>query len=208
MKGNTGKLIILLIAVIFLSSCLSVGTKITLNEEGGGTIELDYTVSPLIMNLGSLGEDDNFSPLPVSEEDFIMTAATIPGMTVENVESREDEEGVHISAVLNFESTSALSGFFALPEESPGIIITVGDNTTTFRYVVFQKPETAISEESMEMINAFFGDDLLTFEITPPAPIIDVNMGEIGGNGRTALFSVSISELFMREEEVVWEVRW
>ena len=208
MKGNTGKLIILLIAVIFLSSCLSVGTKITLNEEGGGTIELDYTVSPLIMNLGSLGEDDNFSPLPVSEEDFIMTAATIPGMTVENVESREDEEGVHIAAVLNFESTSALSGFFALPEESPGIIITTGENTTAFRYVVFQKPETAISEESMEMINAFFGDDLLTFEITPPAPIIDVNMGEISGNGRTALFSVSISELFMQEEEVVWEVRW
>ena len=208
MKRTFIQIIVLFTAVVFLSSCISLGTKITLNDEGGGTIELDYTVSPMVMNLGSMGEDDQFSPLPVSEEDFLVTAATVPGIIVDDVSSREDEKGVHISAVVNFESTNALSQFFSLPDESPGIIITADEETTILRYVVFENPEEPIPEESMEMINAFFSGDILSFEITPPTRVLEVNIGEISGNGRTASFSVSIPELFSGEEDVVWEVRW
>ena len=207
---TTNRLTIVTLIVLLpllLCGCLTLDTAVTFEEDGSGSLELDYTISSMVMNLGSMGEDDLFVPLPVTEEDFTAAAALIEGLTLDNFEFREDEQGVHVNALLRFRNPVALSQFL-FPGETGKLTIEQANGDVRFSYLVFTPPDEPVSERSMEMIRTFFADDTLSFAVTAPSPVTDAGAGTIGGNNRSAVLELSVAELYERNEEIIWEIRW
>ncbi len=203
MKGIL-KLITAAALIAVLTSCIDIETSIQMNEDGGGTAAVSYSVSKLVMELGRLGDDDSFSPLPVSETDFLATAAMIPGMEVRSVSVREDETAVNIESEFEFDSAEALSAFFS-PGTENGPSLTREGEETVFRYTLFTAAEE-ISDESMKMVESFFAEDEIILRLRAPSDINSVSLGTVEGN--TAVYSATILEIFSENKDILWEVRW
>lgn len=193
--------------VIFLTSCIDIETSITLQEDGSGTVTMSYSISKMVMELGRLDEEDPFAPLPVSKTDFTATAAIVPGLEVISVKENEDAKNNYIEAELVFDSIEALSSFLS-PDNEGGPEVYVEGGSTIFRYTLFTATEEDINQQSMDLIESFFAEDAVSMIIEAPARITSVNHGEITGNGRKAQYSVAIAEIFQRNEDILWEVRW
>lgn len=203
MKGIV-KLVAAVVLFAGLTSCIDIETDIQINDEEDGSITLNYSVSKLIMELGQLDEDDPFSPLPVSESDFIASAAMVPGMEVESVSVDEDEKAVYITSECSFSSVEALSAFFS-PDRENDPSLTQEGGETVFRYTLYSAAEE-ISADSMRMIESFFADDGIVIRLEAPSDITSVSAGSIDNN--TAEFTTTILEVFRTNEDIVWEVRW
>ncbi len=203
MKGIL-KLVTAAALIAGLTSCIAIETSIQIDEDGSGTAAVSYSVSKLVMELGQLGDDDSFSPLPVSEADFLATAAMIPGMEVRSVSTREDETAVYIESEFGFASTEALSAFFS-PGTDHGPSLTREGDETVFRYTLFTAAEE-ISVKSMKMVESFFAEDEIILRLRAPSDITSVSIGRVEGN--TAVYSAAIPDIFSENEDILWEVRW
>lgn len=211
MTGKTRRIVIsvaiLSVLTGFLSvSCIDSDARITVNADGSGTVDLNYTVSPLVMNLGKLGEDDPVVPLPVSQEDFIRTARGIAGLELGNYSTREDEDGINITAQLDFLSPEALNEFIATEEGE--FSLTEADGTTRLRYVIYDAPEVELSEEGMNLARDFFSDSILRFTLETPADVLNSSLGTVSGDRRTVTVELNTAELVIDNTDVIWEVSW
>ncbi len=203
-------LLTILGAVVFLlcfCSCIDTETSIEMEEGGGGNITMVYSVSKLVMDLGQLDDEDPFSPLPLSEEDFLATAAMVPGLEVRSVRVQEDEKNVTVEAQCVFDSVEDLSAFLS-PDRENDPSLGEENGEFVFRYTLFSAGEEEISPESMNMIESFFADDEILLVMQTPEEIVSANRGNISNNGRQVSYSVSIPEIFTQNEDIVWEVRW
>jgi hypothetical protein len=197
-----------LVILFLVSSCISIDTKLTIEEDGSGKVELNYSVSRMVTNLGKLDEEDDFLPLPLTEKDFLATAAMIQGLEVESFKIEENEEGVDINVLLSFDTIEALSQLIALEEEEPSVTLVSEGGRKKFSYIIYRLPEEPINEDSLQMINTFFARDYLAFELIPPDSVLSVNSGEISENGKSARFRIDLTELYNRNTDVIWEVQW
>lgn len=202
MKFSTAALLLIL-----LTSCIDIETTVTVEEDGSGTLLMEYSVSKLIMELGKLDEEDDFAPLPVSEADLLATAALSPGLEVRSVNVRENEKDVLINAEFVFSSVADMSRFFSPDRENDPALSLEGDETV-FRYTLFTAVEGEISEESMNMIDSFFSEDEIRLRLEAPEDISSVSIGTITGNGRVAEYAVTLPEIFQENADIIWEVRW
>jgi len=207
MKRKKFLLLLPLGFVIFLTSCIDIETSITLQEDGSGTVTMSYFISKMVMELGRLDEEDPFVPLPVSGADFTATAAIVPGLELISVKENEDAKDNYIEAELEFDSIEALSSFLS-PDREGDPAVTVEGGSTIFRYTLFMATEEDINQQSMDLIESFFTEDAVSLTIEAPARITSVSHGEITGNGEKAEYSITIAEIFQRNEDIIWEVRW
>ena len=211
MTGKTRRIVIsvvvLSIVMGFLTlSCIDSDARIGVNADGSGTVALTYTVSPLVMNLGSLDEDDPVLPLPVSEEDFIRTVAAIPGLELGDYTTREDEDGVTITAELSFQSAGALNEFIGT--EAGEFSLTGIEGSDRLRYVIYEAVEDGIAEESVTLARDFFSDSFLRFTVDTPADIRSANSGTISDNRRSITLELNTADLIVDNRDVIWEVTW
>ncbi len=190
-----------------LSGCLTLDTAITFEEDNSGRVELNYTVSSMVMNLGKLGEEDSFVPLPISENDFIAAARIVEGLDLVSIRTDEDESGVHVEAVMEFDGIEALSAFL-FPGEEGSLTLSPAGEASRLRYLIFTPPGEPVPDRSMEMIRTFFAEDSLSFTVTAPRAITGVNRGDVLENGVSTSLNISIPELYESGEEIVWEIQW
>ncbi|MFP4563276.1 MAG: hypothetical protein ACLFRY_08180 [Spirochaetia bacterium] len=204
----------IVISVMFLSaltgllsvSCIDSDTRIGINADGSGSVELTYTVSPLVMSLGALDEDNPVFPLPVSRDDFVRTASGISGLELGDYSSREDEDGVHITAELTFLTADALNEFIGTEEGEFSLTGDAGLNR--LRYVIYDAPDVEIAEESVTLARDFFSQSFLRFTLDTPAEVQSSTLGTISGNRRSITLELNTAELIIDNQDVIWEVTW
>jgi hypothetical protein len=211
MTGKTRRIVISVITLTLLTgfltvSCIDSDARIGINGDGSGSVELTYTVSPLVMNLGALDEDDPVLPLPVSEEDFLRTVRGISGLDLGNYSIREDEDGITINAELEFQSTAALNEFLGTGEGE----FTLSETGTAdrFSYVIYDAPETEIAEESVALARDFFSDSSLIFTLDTPSEVLSSSIGTISDDRRRVTLELNTAELIIDNNDVIWEVTW
>ena len=211
MTGKTRRIAILAAVLAVLTgllgvSCIDSDARIGVNDDGSGSVELTYTISPLVMNLGTLDEDDPVLPLPVSQNDFVRTVAGIPGLELGDYSTREDEDGIHITAELTFGTTEALNAFLGTGEGE--FSLTREDGVDRFRYVIYDAPDEEISEESVTLARDFFSQSSLRFDLDTPADVQSSTLGTISGNRRSIALELNTAELIIDNRDVIWEVTW
>ena len=193
-------------AALLLSSCIGIESEIRIRQDGSGVLRLSYTVSQYIKNIDA-GRSEKQLPLPVNEEDFRRSTESIEGLRLNNLEEREDEDNIYIQAELEFDNVEAVN---ALGRDGQiGITLETRGGTTTFRQMIYEGQQgEEITEESLEMIETFFEGYELVYSVTVPDEVRDHTLGELGSDGRTVTYTITVPEILKSSEPLVLEVVW
>lgn len=196
----------LLGAIVLLSSCVGIESRLSFRQDGSGTLTLSYKISQFMKNIDA-GRDQKTLPLPVSREDFERAAFGIPGLRLGSVEQREDEQNVYIRAMLAFDGPEALNEF----SRRGGMGLTVSRRDGGFvcrQEITAARDEADISADSLAMIDTFFGDYELAYTVLAPATIRSHSLGVLEEEGRGVSYRASIPELLRSTQAQVLEVAW
>ena len=190
---------------VLVSSCIDIKTEIVINQNGGGTVTLEYAVSKMVLNMGTIDDDQRFYAVPISEDDFRKTANGIEGLTLDSFKMKEEVEVIHINAELKFESIESLSKLFST--SGPGeVTLSQSDGKTSYTHTLFQGATEKVDEDSRKMIQTFFGDYGIDFSLRAPDDIASVSAGTF--DGREARFELPLPEAVLSEAPLVWQVVW
>jgi hypothetical protein len=196
----------LAVAVLFLSSCIGLESRLSFRQDGSGTLTLSYKVSQFMKNIDA-GRDQKSLPLPVSREDFERAVLGIPGLSLRAIEQREDEENVYINASLAFDTVEAINEFSR--RGGMGLTITAqGGGFVCRQEIIGAREPGEISEDSQQMIQTFFAGYELAYSVAAPASIRSYSLGQLDDSGRVLTYRVSIPDLLKSNEAKVLEVVW
>jgi hypothetical protein len=186
------------LSVLSLCSCIGIHSQISLGRDGSGTLRLDYRISRFFKEGRNL-------PLPVSRDELQRAVEATPGLKLEVVSEREDDQDCYIAARIGFDRVDALNALAS----QPGLSYAVQENSYTFRQRVYAgQPAGGISAESLKLIETFFQGYELFFELNAPAPIKAHTLGELSEDGRSVRYKTTIAELLKQKDEVAMEVTW
>lgn len=102
---------LLIVLSLLLLSCVGVSSKITLNQDGSGIIQMEYRISGELESMGKADGNDKWLPVPVGRADLERTAARVSGLSLVSYSTRvSGKDSVH-SAEFSFASIEALSAF-------------------------------------------------------------------------------------------------
>ncbi len=103
------KIVLLCLTLIFLTSCISINSRLTIRDNGSGTLQLIYRISQLVANLGLSSTGKSAIPLPVTRSDFERSLAASAGkVRLARFDRSENEKDVTIRVELVFDSLEAL----------------------------------------------------------------------------------------------------
>ena len=111
-EAKKNKLWITIFPFLFLlGSCLGASADIELNQNGTGTITLEYQISQSLDSLGRLDGNERWNTIPVGRADLERTLDRLPGMSLISFSSRETGRNIVIRARMEFENISTLLSF-------------------------------------------------------------------------------------------------
>ena len=106
------KFYVFFLSLLFLlNSCIGIGMDITLNQNGSGTIAIEYIISRSLDSLGKLDGNENWNTIPVGRADFMRTLDRIPGIKLLSFSSKENETDFIVNAKLEFDNLGTLMAF-------------------------------------------------------------------------------------------------
>ncbi len=200
------KLLLPILAVALLSSCIGIDSQISLQNDGSGTLLLNYRISQLMKNL-DVAKSDWHLPLPVSREDFQRTVDSISGLKLLSLAQREDERDVLIDARLGFTGVQAINSLGK--EGQIELSFSNEGGLHIFRQQIYRgRSLEEISPESLQMIQTFFEGYELSYRVTAPAAIKRHSLGELSPDQRSVSYKTSVADLLKSGEKQVLEVAW
>jgi hypothetical protein len=101
----------LALLVFLLSSCLGANIDIRLNQNGSGTISLEYFVSRSLDSLGKLDGNERWNTIPTGRADFQRSIDRLPEMRLLSFSSKEDDRNIINTARMEFSSVQGLLAF-------------------------------------------------------------------------------------------------
>jgi hypothetical protein len=195
-----------ILAVVLLSSCIGIDSQITLQNDGSGTMLLNYRISQLMKNL-DVAKSDWHLPLPVSREDFQRTVDSISGLKLLSLTQREDERDVLIDARLAFTGVQAINSLGR--EGQIELSFSNEGDLHVFRQQIYRgRGLEEISPESLQMIQTFFEGYELSYRVTAPAAIKRHSLGELSEDQRSVSYKTSVADLLKSGEKQVLVVAW
>jgi hypothetical protein len=201
------KIAALCIAALLLSSCVAVDSKLSIKDDGSGTLTLSYRVSQLVVDLGDSSSDKSAVPLPLTRADFERSLEASKGkVRLAQFDRSETEKDIVIHAELSFESLEALGQVPAFHDEQ--ITAVTAGSRHTLSQVIARAPATAVNDDSLRMVDAFFDGYDLTFTIEAPGPIHDNTLGTLSADKKVLTYTTSIKEIMRAKSDVVLSLGW
>lgn len=194
---------ILVIAIVLLSSCLTLESHLSVNQNGSGSISFIYTLDKALNNISNLGEKDDIVPLNLSEEYIGSITTNNPGLKYSNYSTKEDEKNLYISVDFEFETIDDLNKL--LPVENK-IVISKKNNETTFSQTLVEETEE-INSESMDIYRDLFKEHSVLLTVNTPENIINVE-GGIKKSNKVAVYQSSIVDILENGNSIKWDISW
>jgi len=97
---------------LFFLSCIGVASRVTINQDGSGTIQLEYRIARGLESLGALDGNEKWLSVPAGRADLERTAVGIQGLSLVSYTSRQAGNDMIHSADFSFTTVEALSAFF------------------------------------------------------------------------------------------------
>jgi len=193
--------------VIFsLSSCIDLETKIELTPQGSGTLELVYVVSSALVQLGSTASPGVNLPLPIAEEDFRQTVASIPGLTLRSYQRKDETDKSIIKALLAFSSLSEVNNLFG--GKDPVISQAQEGIDRVVEITIASGIPGGLDPKTKELVNAFFPTYSLKFHLTLPQAVKRTSSPQSVVQGNTAQLSIPIVQALEQTAPLRWKIYW
>ncbi|MDR2483002.1 MAG: hypothetical protein LBD08_05150 [Treponema sp.] len=211
-------------ALAVFSSCIGVGSDITIRPDGSGSMTLEYRMSRSLESLGKLDGNERWPPIPSGRADFERTAARIEGLKLRSFSAKTTEEDVIHRLTVDFSRTDALLQFLDATGQSaslsrengkhrlsltlsrgaapaPDLVALIREAAADYRLdLAFTLPADA------EL--AFFGEGGRPLGALPSALPSALPVGEAAHTGRKVSYSAPIGPLLCAAEPLVMEIRW
>jgi hypothetical protein len=201
------KIVILCIASIFIMSCVGIDSKVTIKDDGSGTLLFSYRVSQLVADLGATTSEKGIVPLPLSRADFERSLQATQGkVRLTRFERTENEKDISIRVELSFDSIDALAQVDAFHDAD--LKLSADGTRHRFSQLIAHAPAQPITEDSLRMIDAFFDGYGLTFVIEAPQPIQEFSLGSLSNDKRVLTYTTSIKDVIRTRNDLVLSVGW
>jgi len=195
------------LALVVLSSCVGIDSDLSVRENGSGTLDLTYRVSQLIVNLGNPTDGKSVVPLPLSRSDFERSVQATQGkVRLTRFDRSEDQKDITIRAGLAFDSLDALSQMDAF--QNAQIRLGADGGAHTFSELIAKAPPEPLTDDSLKMVDAFFGGYDLTFRIEAPKPITTNNLGTLSADKRVLTYKTTIGDIVRTKNDIVLSMSW
>jgi hypothetical protein len=201
------KIVILCIASVLIMSCVGIDSKMTIKDDGSGTLVLNYRVSQLVADLGTTSSERGVVPLPLAKADFERSLlATEGSVRLTNFERKENEKDISIRVELSFDSLDALAKIDAFHDAE--LKLSADGTRHTFSQQIARAPAQPVTEDSLRMIDAFFDGYDLTFVIEAPQPIQEFTLGSLSADKKVLTYTTSIGDVVRTKSDLVLSAGW
>ena len=201
------KLVVLCCALVLLTSCIGIDSRMTIRDNGSGTLSLTYRVSQLVTELGVSSTGRSAIPLPLSRTDFDRAlAATAGTVRLTSFDRGENEKDITIRAQLAFDSVDALAKIDAFHDADLKLASQGSDRT--FSQLVARAPRQPLTDDSKRMLDALFDGYDLSFVLEAPRPIKDSSLGTLSADKRTLTYTTSVKDALSTARDLVLSASW
>jgi hypothetical protein len=104
----------------FLISCVGIDAAVVFRRNNSGILTLEYRMAASLESLGKLPGNEGAPTIPVGREDFVRSAARIPGLSLKSYKAKKEKDGVVVTAKLEFQEPRALVEFLGLQGSTAG----------------------------------------------------------------------------------------
>ena len=203
--------------LFLLSSCFGVNADIALNQNGSGTIAVEYHISGSIDAIGRLDGNERWNTIPVGRADFERTLDRLPGMKLLSYSSANEGKNLVIRAKMEFESIQGLLAFmdaqgrrssFTGDGKSGRLAITLNEarenQAESLRMLVSNIAESYFVRMSM----SFPSEGNLVITNAGGNHPITIPGSESSARGRRVFFSFPLYEVLYATEGIAAEFSW
>ncbi len=200
-------LVCVLATVVLLSSCVGIDSRLSIHQNGSGILSLTYRVSKLVVSLGNPVDGKGAIPLPLSRDDFERSLTAAGGkVRLTKFDRSDDKKDVTIHVELAFDSVDALAQIDAF--QTAQIRFSSVGGTRTFSELVARAPREPISDDTLRMIDAFFGGYDLSFTVEVPQPVKTSSVGSLSSDKRALTYTTSIGDIVRSKNDIVLSMSW
>lgn len=197
-----------IIAVIGLSSCLSLDVTLSLREDSSD-LTFVYTIARSVWDLGVFDEGSPERAIPVSERDARETAGLHDGVSLEEYRISESPETVEVRVVYRTDSEEALAALWGAVGGSR-LSLDRDAGTLTVPITAGTGP---LDNDQRELIAGGFEGYHVSLSVVPPARTTATVVerppfGEVVTEDRNARWSAPMSTLMTAEGPVSVSVSW
>jgi hypothetical protein len=190
-----------------LTSCIGIDSRLTIRDNGSGTLVLTYRISQIVADLGVSSTGKSVVPLPVSQADFDRSLSATGGKVRLTAFSRsENEKDITIHAELAFDSVDALARVDAFQDAA--LTLSTQGSQRTFSQVVARAPQHPLSEDSKRMLETLFDGYDLSFVVEAPRPIQASSLGTLSTDKKTLTYKTTIRDAMTAARDLVMSAQW
>ena len=208
----------LVFTILFLlGSCLGVSADITLNQNGSGTITLEYQISQSLDSLGRLDGNERWNTIPVGRADFERTLDRISGIKLLSFSSRDSGKNLEVRARMEFENINALLSLmdaggrrssFSGDGNSGSLVLILSEGATAANLALYRLIEDIFESYAIRISANLPKEGCLIITDRLGNPQTSIPRSEINTNGRTVFFSFPVYEVLSSREGIYAEFRW
>jgi hypothetical protein len=201
------KIAVLCSAVVLLSSCIGIDSRMSIRDDGSGTLALTYRISRLISELGVASTGKAAIPLPVSRSDFERSLAGTHGtVRLTRFDRSDDDKDITVHADLAFDSVADLANVEAFQDAQ--LRWSVQGSRHLFSQLIVRAPRQPLSDDSRRMLEALFEGYNLSFVIEAPRPISGATLGTLSADKRTLTYTTSVKDALMSGKDLALSAQW
>ena len=203
--------------LFLLCSCFGVNADIVLNQNGTGTIELEYRISNSLDSLGRLDGNERWNTIPVGRADFERTLDRLPGMKLISFSSRDEGKNLVNRAKMEFDNIQALLTFldaggrraaFSGNEKSGSIVLTLNEGSEVKNQSLHALVKDISESYFVRVSMTFPAEGSLVITNNKDMPLPAVPQGEISARGKKVFFSFPLYEVLSSTDGIYATFRW
>ncbi|GAB1433569.1 hypothetical protein MASR2M29_21950 [Spirochaetota bacterium] len=192
----------LLFFSLLLASCIGIDSESNIRADGTIQLKLIYSVSKAVDELGRLGANEVYFPLPVGRED-LQLAAGRSGAELRSWNRNDNDDKIIITANLDFPDPDSFTAFLDPAGGMAEFSKSNGLNTLT---LTLTKGTTVAEPDFLEFIKAVFGDYEIVLNFRLPGTIVNANGFTLNGNN--ASFKMKAADVYSSPKAVVLSLSW
>ena len=201
------KIVLLCLTLVFLTSCIGIDSRLTIRENGSGTLQLIYRISQLVANLGLSSTGKSAIPLPVARSDFERSLAASGGkVRLVRFDRSENEKDITIRVELSFDSLDALAKVDAFQDAD--LRWSTEGTQHTFSQVVARTLTPPLNDDSKRMLETLFEGYEISYVLEAPQPIQDAPLGTLSADKKTLTYTTKIQDVMTTTQDLVMSARW
>lgn len=201
MVHPTVRLVLCLALPFLLLGCLSVETRIEMEDSRRGELTYIFTLSRELLEAQVFDRDAEVWPVPIARRDFELMDHALPEAELLEYSREDGEEESVVTAVYRFDSLEALARLLStrdsleLPAGGVGLKLPLSPAEVS-----------DLGEGELAFLESYFDRGTITYRIETPSPILESSLGE--PSGRTLRLDYTFRELLDRSEPLELELVW